>query len=321
VLAFESASNRDTVLFSAEIGGTPMGVQLTPFQRKYRLARLIPTQNAAYAQAMRAIAESLGTPLTSIQVAKAKLFPKLEELETLEEPGNAQILAWAAQMNRGLYSILRIVGNLRLLGDPKALTNTIKMRTNITLWLENLHQHLEPLMREARRNLTVELPQHALYCDINEDLLRQAILNVISNSVKYTEPEGHIVFRAETREPNRLMITIQDDGCGMSGWGAQSIDQLFLLRPQILDGRSGTGLGLYMAKQILEDHGGRLFVAFHPKTGTTVYLQLSTVPRPRNDLLVRSESQLPDRCGGYDPYLRELADVLPDAVFDPRDVN
>jgi hypothetical protein len=62
-------------------------------------------------------------------------------------------------------------------------------------------------------------------------------------------------------------------------------------------------------------------MAFDPKSGTTVYMQLSTVSRPDRDVEVRTSSQLLDRSGGYDLFLQELADVLPDWVFDPRDVN
>jgi signal transduction histidine kinase len=312
---FDGFSLQETLLFSAKISGTTMGVQLTPYQKQYRLARLVPTQDTMYAEAMRSIAESMGAPMTNIQVAKAKLFPKLEETE------DSDALTWAAQMNRGIYAILRIIGNLRLLGDPEALTDTCKKRTNVTQWLEQVTQRLEPLMRDAQRDLVVELPKQAVYCDIHEDLLQRAILNVISNSVKYTELGGHIVFRAEKRDPGRLMITIEDDGCGVSGWAMQNMEQLFRARPQISDGRNGAGVGLYMARRILEDHGGRLFMAFDPKSGTTVYMQLSTVSRPDRDVEVRTSSQLLDRSGGYDLFLQELADVLPDWVFDPRDVN
>jgi signal transduction histidine kinase len=311
-LSFHSFSGEDSVLFFAELGGTPVEVQLSAYQKKYVLAKLSPTQETIYAGTMRAVAESLAAPLAAIQAAKSKLQPLFEESE---DPG---VLDWAARMNQGLYSMMRIVGNLRLLGDPKALQDTYKVRTNMTLWLEDLAKRLQTLLGYAQRNLVTELPRQDIFCEINEELLRRAILNVISNSVKYTEPGGSIVLRAEKRDSGHLQITIRDDGPGISGGAIKTMSQIMDFRPQIQDGRAGMGVGLYMAKKIMVDHGGDLFLVLKPDAGATVCLMLGT--GNSRDLEVHRPKRA-DSYSGYDPFLQELADVLPSTVFDPRGVD
>jgi signal transduction histidine kinase len=248
-------------------------------------------------------------------VAKTKLFP------LLEQSGDAGALAWAARMNQGIYSIMRIVSNLRLLGDTGALRNSYKQRTNLGEWLEQLVQRLEPLMQEAQRELVVELPTQEVLCNINGDLLQRALLNVISNSIKYTEPGGKILLRVKRKGSGHIQISVQDDGCGISGEAIKTLEQIFSLGPQISDSRSGTGLGLYMAKKIMADHGGDLFLEWKKDQGTIVYLLLDTVSQQPQELEVRFRPPIMDSYSGYDPLLQELADVLPSSVFDLRGVD
>jgi signal transduction histidine kinase len=313
VLAFHSFSGADSVLFFAELGGAPVEVQLSTYQKKYVLAKLSPTQETIYAGTMRAVAESISAPLAAIQAAKSKLQPLFEEAE------DPVIRDWAARMNQGLYSMMRVVGNLRLLGDPKALQDTYKVRTNVTQWLKDLVDRLRPLLEDAQRKLVTELPRQDIFCEINAELLRRAILNVVSNSVKYTEPGGSIEFRAEKKDSGYLQITIRDDGPGISGGAIKTMPQIMDFRPQLRDGRTGMGVGLYMAKKIMVDHGGDLFLVLKPDAGATVCLMLG--PGHSRNLEVHFRSKMVDSYSGYDPFLQELADVLPSTVFDPRGVD
>ncbi|HET7437217.1 MAG TPA: ATP-binding protein [Thermoanaerobaculia bacterium] len=109
--------------------------------------------------------------------------------------------------------------------------------------------------------------------------LTQAIINLISNSLKFTPKKGLISVGAQiVREgdmPEAIVITVTDTGMGIK---AQELQQIFEKYKQSgnksLRGGGGTGLGLYIVKQIIEAHGGDLSVASLEGVGTSMVLRL-----------------------------------------------
>lgn len=127
---------------------------------------------------------------------------------------------------------------------------------------------------KARIRLDVTIPD-ALPCvcaDIRR--LRQILLNLLANAVKFT-PEGGRVDVGVRVDHDRIAVTVADTGIGMS---AEQISIAFECFGQIdskLSRRhAGTGLGLPITKQLVELHGGALEVASEPGVGTTVTVVL-----------------------------------------------
>ncbi len=109
--------------------------------------------------------------------------------------------------------------------------------------------------------------------------LTQAVINLISNSLKFTPKKGLISVGAQIVRngdvPDAIVITVTDTGMGMR---AEEIDQIFEKYKQSknksLRGGSGTGLGLYIVKQVVEAHGGEVSVASIEGVGTSMVLRL-----------------------------------------------
>ena len=109
--------------------------------------------------------------------------------------------------------------------------------------------------------------------------LTQAVINLVSNSLKFTPKKGLISVGAQIVRngelPDAIVITVTDSGMGIK---ASEINQIFEKYKQSgnksLRGGGGTGLGLYIVKQIVEAHGGEVSIASIEGVGTSMVLKL-----------------------------------------------
>jgi two-component system phosphate regulon sensor histidine kinase PhoR len=109
--------------------------------------------------------------------------------------------------------------------------------------------------------------------------LTQAVINLISNSLKFTPKKGLISVGAQIVRngdaPDAIVITVTDTGMGIK---AEELERIFQKYKQSgtksLRGGGGTGLGLYIVKQVVEAHGGEVSVASIEGVGTSMVLRL-----------------------------------------------
>lgn len=141
--------------------------------------------------------------------------------------------------------------------------------------------------------LTAEDSGHALAVDTPDDLpkivgdrerIEQVVVNILSNAVKYTPSGGHIRLSARELSGNRVRITVEDDGVGIP---AADVPRLFERFYRVDKARSraagGTGLGLAIAKEIVEQHEGKIALASEYGKGTTVTITLPTDLTPNRE--------------------------------------
>ncbi|MEA2162907.1 MAG: hypothetical protein QOK37_1034 [Thermoanaerobaculia bacterium] len=109
--------------------------------------------------------------------------------------------------------------------------------------------------------------------------LTQAVINLISNSLKFTPKKGLISVAAQIirkgEVPEAIVITVTDSGMGIKATELQQIwDKYKQSGNKSLRGGGGTGLGLYIVKQVVEAHGGEVTVASIEGVGTSMVLKL-----------------------------------------------
>ena len=110
----------------------------------------------------------------------------------------------------------------------------------------------------------------------DRDRLKQVLLNLVSNAIKYNKENGRIIISAQVGDDNEIKLSVADTGRGID---PQDLDHLFerFYRVPGSEGVSeGSGLGLAVAQKIAVEHGGRIEVASTPGEGTTftVFLPL-----------------------------------------------
>jgi signal transduction histidine kinase len=109
----------------------------------------------------------------------------------------------------------------------------------------------------------------------NERLLREAIVNYVTNAIKYTPEGGAIRVRGE-RERDTVRVTVADNGPGISPDDQPRLFAEFqrLARPGDEDAPRGTGLGLSIVRRVVEAHGGTVGVESRPGAGSRFYMDI-----------------------------------------------
>ncbi len=125
------------------------------------------------------------------------------------------------------------------------------------------------------KNITLDLdcPDN-ITAQINDALIEQAVVNLIDNAIKYSEPGTRVTIKAEA-SPEEVTISVADQGCGI---GQKHISRLFERFYRVDKARDrklgGTGLGLAIVKHIAQAHHGRVTVESAPQVGSTFTIHL-----------------------------------------------
>jgi signal transduction histidine kinase len=114
----------------------------------------------------------------------------------------------------------------------------------------------------------------SLVLDADSRKLRQALLNLVLNAIQ-ASPRGATVYLEVARACDGARITVRDGGTGMT---PEVLDRI--RKPYFTTKESGTGLGLAVARGLVEQHGGRLEIKSVPGTGTTAIVSLPMKAKP-----------------------------------------
>jgi len=128
------------------------------------------------------------------------------------------------------------------------------------------------------KNIEVEtyMSDCEIFVDADRDRIEQALINLISNAIKFAPEGGHVNVRAKGLD-TMVAVEVEDDGPGIESGDIEKIfDRFIQVEKQVGPGEHGTGLGLPIAKELVEMHGGRIEVESELGRGTTftVFLPL-----------------------------------------------
>lgn len=146
--------------------------------------------------------------------------------------------------------------------------------------ISDLHAFLRELLDELRFDteksdvlLTYNLPEAPAYIKIDYEKMYRVFSNLINNSVKYKrEGTGHIFVNSRF-EHNGILISIQDDGIGIADKEIEKVfDSFYRIDPARNLNVKGSGLGLGIARQIVEMHGGKLWFQSGAENGANAFL-------------------------------------------------
>lgn len=127
-------------------------------------------------------------------------------------------------------------------------------------------------LRQAGIELTVDVAQDLPEIDADENQLRQALLNLIRNA-KEAMPEGGRLRVELARREKEVVLRVSDTGAGIPADA-----QARIFEPFFSTKTKGTGLGLALVRQIVDEHGGQIDVASVPGAGTTFVLSFPVPP-------------------------------------------
>jgi signal transduction histidine kinase len=139
------------------------------------------------------------------------------------------------------------------------------------------HQVVDGISRRANgHRFVVSFPPDFPIVDADGGRIRRVLFNLLDNAIKYSPAGGLIVVRGEMSE-SEILVSVADQGQGIA---PEHLNRLFekFFRAKFVSGKHivGTGLGLPIARTIVELHGGRIWAESKPGEGTTLYF---TLPR------------------------------------------
>ncbi|MBX9633610.1 MAG: histidine kinase, partial [Magnetospirillum sp.] len=129
------------------------------------------------------------------------------------------------------------------------------------------------MIRRASANgveIVEQLPADLVYLRADERRLRQIVLNLISNAVKFTDEGGTVTVSAGV-DSDGFKLTVADTGIGMTADELERVMEPFVQADSRLSRKyEGTGLGLPLTKALVTAHGGTITLSSAPDQGTTV---------------------------------------------------
>lgn len=148
-----------------------------------------------------------------------------------------------------------------------------KNKFNISkLFEESINQNL-PRISELNLKIENNMPKNATVM-ADELKIKQVIDNLISNAVKFSRPKKDLVLDLEKRE-GKYVFSIKDYGIGVPyNQQDQIFEKFFRADNAAKEHSKGSGLGLYIAKSIIDIHGGKIWFKSVPEKGTTFYFSL-----------------------------------------------
>jgi signal transduction histidine kinase len=135
-------------------------------------------------------------------------------------------------------------------------------KTSLAAMTKGVVEEIQPLASAKGLKLECNLPAQEIFVQADKTKLKQVVQNLIDNSIKYT-PEGFV--RVELKEEDAssggkaVILSVKDSGLGMSPELIPHLFSEFVRDERVKKEIRGTGFGLYMAKNIIEAHGGKLW--------------------------------------------------------------
>ena len=214
----------------------------------------------------------LRTPLTSINWY----------IEMLQS-GDAGTLSdkqkeFLSEVYKGSKRMVQLVNDL--LNVSRLETGRLKIEpvsTDLVAFISEVRKELEPQIRDTGCQISLELPENKIEkINVDQILLRQVIVNLITNAIRYSSKDKKgVVTVSLIVSPEKCTIQVKDNGIGIPKDVQPRIFEKFFradnARTVVAD---GNGLGLYLAKQIMDSSGGTIGFDSKPGQGTTFYINI-----------------------------------------------
>ena len=141
--------------------------------------------------------------------------------------------------------------------------------------IEGIIQAVEPIIREkasaAGLKLTIDLARDLPQLKADPRALKQIVLNLLLNSVKFTRAGGRVAFCAKSDRQGRMTLQVSDNGVGIDSERLSQVLQPFSQADSSLGRKyEGSGLGLALAHKLVKLHGAELYIDSEVGAGTTV---------------------------------------------------
>lgn len=308
----EYADFQDGCLYlTLMVAGRTWGASVTRMA-DYDVFLLEQDEDQAELKAMALAARELRDPLANVMTTADRLFP----LVALND--DPLIQEQVARLNRGLYQMLRVIGNMSD-ANPNSDSRKFQEETvDIRAVFSEIFAKAQARVSHSGITLSFVNLEKPIFCLADTQKLERAVLNIISNAINFTQEGGTIDCSLSLRG-RKLYLTIRDNGAGVDTALRGSVYNRYQREPGIEDGRFGIGLGMVLVRSTAEYHGGTVLMDHPDGIGTRVTMTMAI--RQNTNPIVRSSIYHYDYAGERDHGLIELSDCLPHSLYNAKEIN
>ncbi len=213
-----------------------------------------------------AVSHELRTPLTCIKTS----------VDLLDTYGNGSTEDEAELVGTIRHHVARLeafVSDLLEITKLEAGQITLSRQpTDLASLVTRAAETLRPLSDRRSQTMQLELPQSASPVLVDRRRIEQVVTNILSNAIRYAPKQGNILIHL-TDAASHVQVCVTDDGPGIPAEEQDHIFEKFYV-VGTHQGRSGLGLGLFIAREMIELHGGSIWVESQPGQGSSFCFQL-----------------------------------------------
>lgn len=246
-------------------------------------------------QAMALASVQLRDPLTSAMSDMALVLSREDSTE--KEP--------LKRLNRALYQMHRILCNMSDAGLWQR--SAYPELRNMRMVFEEIFEKAQSTLEKSGIQLSCQGLDEDIYTTADGAQLERAALNMLSNALKFS-PKGSTVRASVTRQGRMLLLSIRDEGSGISQKIRSSVFSRYLRQPAPEESRFGLGLGLVLIRATAAVHGGTVLIDHPDGVGTRITMTIAI--RNPAEATLRSPVFRVDYSGERDHALVELSEIL-----------
>lgn len=257
------------------------------------LASRVAERTAELQKALKAKDEFLATMSHELRTPLTAILGMSEILETeLRGPLNETQKKYVSSINKSGQHLLTLINDILDMAKIEAGRLDLNIETiHINQICESSLMFIAESAKQKSLNVKFENANSQLTMEADPRRLKQILINLLGNSVKFTPKNGTIGLNiSEDKENNSVIFTVWDNGIGISLEDQKKLFQPFMQVESSLDRRfEGTGLGLSLVARLTQLHGGSVSLTSQPDQGTKV---LVTLPKrkPFDQIVVLPET-------------------------------
>ena len=218
---------------------------------------------------MNAVAHDLKSPLNTIQALSGIIRSNVEKQE------NDKALLHLSLLDKTCSRKDVIINDLLLIGELELESEVLQKKTvDVVDLIKSVLEQLSARAHKKKVQVVEEYQHQVVFVHVDREKLSRVIENLLSNAIKFTQSSGKVVISVK-EEGDRMLLQVKDNGMGIPESMQSSIFNKFTKsKRKGTEGEQTTGLGLFIAKRIVDMHEGMIWLESVENKGTTFFVRI-----------------------------------------------
>ena len=233
---------------------------------------------------------------------------------TNEIPGDlpAAELDRYSRIRKSLQQMMRMLYNMSDLAGYRS--NAELCKRNAVAIFQEILEKAQTLLEKSGKKLVYNLPHRSVLCNMDEQMIRRAVLNLLSNATIFSEDNSPI--KADLVLSRGKLYFSVENICQKPFNLTEDLYSRYMREPALENSKSGIGLGLPVVNAVASAHDGAVLMTQPEENSLRITMTISAKDSPA--VALHNAIHIPiDRAGGWDETLMELSGVLPAELFKP----